>query len=350
MRKQILLLSLFTLLAACGQKSIIKNAVQPQTTAEAYGDGEYVIRPIVMPLSDQAIAAFDSPVEKVDFVAGGFARMFMNLGTSMGMGRVQLSLTQPIPEIPTEIIQGAKIKRLFFYLEPKQGSSRWKTWLKKIIRGQGDVTFGFLEKLALKISSTSQKDFVSWYPEFETKSLKKKEFSPLQGLFEGDVNESAESFLEDSSSLVVLKYARDNREKYLRNNKYGLMYIIRTRQPAKTKKYLSKHPQFRGYFKQIQMLNETLLVELKKDPVVEEGFRYILSENADLVEKFKIDLIEECTQDTCLDLKVPDVDLLPLMVQGNALKMDAYMNADKAPESFQLKGFVEFEVKLKLTF
>lgn len=348
MRKQILLLSLFTLLAACGQKSIIKNAVSPQTTAEAYGDGEYVIRPVFMPLSDQAISAFDSPVEKVDFVAGGFARMFMNLGTSMGMGRVQLSLTQPVPEIPTDVIQGAKIKRLFFYLEPKKGDSRWKTWLKKIIRGQGDVTFGFLEKLALKISSTSQENFVSWYPEFETKALKKKEFSPLQALFESDVLEDSVGVLGEDS--VVLKYARDNREKYLKNNKYGMMYIIRTRQPAKTKKYLSKHPQFRGYFKQIQMLNETLLVELKKDPVVEEGFRFVLSENANLIEKFKIDLIEECTTDTCLDLQVPDVDLLPILVKGNALKIDVYMNADKAPESFQLKGFVEFEVKLKLTF
>ena len=350
MRKQILFAVVALSFMACGQKSIIKNDVKPQTTAEAYGDGEYVIRPIVMPLSDQAISAFDSPVEKVDFVAGGFARMFMNLGTSMGMGRVQLSLTQPLPEIPTDIIHGAKIKRLFFYLEPKKGDARWKTWLKKIIRGQGDVTFGFLDKLALKISAHNQENFVSWYPEFETKSLKKKEFTPLQALFESETIEDSTGVINDNNSLVVLKYARDNREKYLRNNKFGLMYIIRTRQPAKTKKYLSKHPQFRGYFKQIQMLNETLLVELKKDPVIEEGFRFVLSENPELVDKFKIDLIEECTQDTCLDLEVPNTDLLPLMVKGNALKIDAYMNADRAPESFQLKGFVEFEVKLKLTF
>jgi hypothetical protein len=53
---------------------------------------------------------------------------------------------------------------------------------------------------------------------------------------------------------------------------------------------------------------------------------------------------------TCLDMEVPDVDILPMIARGNALKIDAYINANKAPESFQLKGFVEFEIKLKLTF
>jgi hypothetical protein len=98
------------------------------------------------------------------------------------------------------------------------------------------------------------------------------------------------------------------------------------------------------------MLNETLVVELKKDPVIEEAFQVILGEEADIVEKYKIDQIEKCEENTCLDLEVPDNDLLPLIVQGNALKVDAYLNASKAPDSFQLEGFMEFEVKLKLSF
>jgi hypothetical protein len=98
------------------------------------------------------------------------------------------------------------------------------------------------------------------------------------------------------------------------------------------------------------MLNQTLVVELKKDPVIEEAFRVSMSEEAEMIEKFNIDLIEECTEQTCLDLELPDVNLLPLITQGNALKVDAYINSKKAPESFQLEGFMEFEVKLKLSF
>lgn len=349
MNKYIVFSLLLALLTSCGQKSVIKNDIQSKTMAEAYGDGEHVIRPLFMPLSDQAISAFDSPVEKVDFVAGGFARVFMDLGASMGMGRTQLTLTQPVPEIPTDVIKGAKIKRLFFYIEPKKGENRVTTLWRKLIRGQGDVNFNFLDKMALRISTSHQDKFESWYPKFDYQSLKKKDFTPLQREFE-DPDYAQEVDLRKQDSIVVLKYDGSNRDKYLKNNKYGVMYVLRAKEPAKTKKYLMKHPQFRNYFKQIHMLNETLIVELNKDPVVEEGFRVILSENAVLMDQFKIDLIEECTKDTCLDLEVTDIDLLPLISRGNALKIDAYVNADKAPDSFQLKGFVEFEVKLKLTF
>lgn len=350
MIKQLLLMSALVLITSCGQKSVIKNDVKARTMAEAYGDGDLVIRPLFMPLSDQAISRYDSPVEKVDFIAGGFARMFMNLGTGMGLGRAQLTLIQPVPSIPTDIIKSTKLKRLFFYIEPKEGKNRWSSFFRRVIKGQGSVTFDFLDKLAMKMSSVNQDKFDSWYPEFEAKSLKRRDFTPLQTLFEeADVYEEVLNPYQEKS-LVILKYDKDQKQKYLKNNKNGFMYIVHAKQPAKTKKYLLNHPQFRGYFKQIHMLNETLVIELVKDPVVEEGFRVILSEEASLMDQFKIDLIEECTERTCLDMEVPDVDILPMISRGNALKIDAYINADKAPETFQLKGFLEFEVKLKLTF
>ncbi len=350
MLKQILFFAIIASLTSCGQKSIIKADIKSETMAEAYGDGQYVIRPLFMPLSDQAISAFDSPVEKVDFIAGGLARMFLNLGASMGLGRAQLTLVQPVPEIPTDVIKGAKIKRLFFFIKPKKGESRWSTWFNKYIRGQGDITFDFLDKMALKLTSHRQEKFESWYPSFDYKGLKKKDFTPLQALFEKKELFDESVNLEKENSLVILKYDQANKLKYLKNNQYGATYIVYTKKPAQTKKYLLNHPQFKDYFEQIHMLNETLVVELKKDPIVEEGFRVVLSEQAELVDEFKIDLIEECSEQTCLDVKVPDVDLLPLIVKGNALKIDAYINANKAPDSFQLEGFMEFEVKLKLTF
>jgi hypothetical protein len=343
-------LAILALFSSCGQKSIIKAQVESRTTAEAYGDGEFVVRPLFMPLSDQAISAFDSPVEKIDFIAGGFARMFMNLGASMGMGRAKLTLTQPVPEIPTDVIKGAKIKRLFLYIQPKKGKERESNFFRRFIFGQGDVNFNFLDKLAIKLTSTREEKFESWYPTFEYSGLRKREFTPLQALFE-DENLYDESVnLHKENSMVILKYDRENKGKYLKNNKTGLMYILHTKKPAQSKKFLLKHPKLNNYFKQIHMLNETLVVELKKDPVIEEAFHMILGEEADVVEKFKIDQIEKCEENTCLDLEVPENDLLPLIAQGNALKVDAYLNASKAPDSFQLEGFMEFEVKLKLSF
>lgn len=350
MIKHFLFILAFLSLVSCGQKSIIKADVKSLTTAEAYGDGKFVIRPLYMPLSDQAISVFNSPVEKVDFIAGGLARMFMNLGASMGMGRAQLTLTQPIPEIPTDVIKGTKLKRLFFYIQPKKGKERWSSMVRRVLFGQGNITFDFLDKMAIKLTPIRQDKFESWYPTFDYTSLKKRDFAPLQVLFENEQPFDENVNVAEEQSLVILKYDQQHKERYIKNDTNGVMYIVHTKKPAETKRYLTKHPKFRGFFKQIQMLNETLVVELKKDPVIEESLKVTISEEADLLEEFKIDLIEECTENTCLDLKVPDVDLLPLITKGNAIKVDAYINANKAPDSFQLEGFMEFEMKLQLSF
>ena len=338
-------------LVGCGQKSVIKSNVEAQTFAQAYGDGEYVIRPVYLPLSDEQIPVYDSPVEKVDFVAGGIGRMVLDLGAGMGAGRVKISMVQPIPEISTEVIKGAKIKRLFVFLEPKEGKSRWKSLLHKILFGQGDVTFKFLDKLAVKLSSHHKEAITTWIPDDPiVESLKKKDYTPLQSLFEGEEVFDADHDAFDDKSLVILKYDGRNPQKYLRNEKAGKMYIVKARQPAQTKKYLLKHPKLKNHIQSIFMLNQSLVVELKKNMVSEENFRVLFADSNEQMDKFKIQMIEECSPETCLDLEVPDVNLLPIIVDDNAIRFDAYIDSRKAPESFQLKGFAEFEIKMKLDF
>ena len=342
---------LILLTYGCGEKSIIKVDTKSRTFAEAYGDGQYVIRPLVLPLSDHAIESFDSPVQRVDFVAGGFARMLMDVGVAMGLGRNLLTLTQPLPEMDgiDEFIKGAKIKRLFFYIEPTEGGSRLTNLYRRLIRGQHDTNFKFLDKIAIKATAVQQNTFTTWYPEFAYKGLKKKEFTPLQALFEnGNNRRNVEENTHDASKVLV-KYDGQNKDKYL-NKDRGTIYILRTNEPSKTKRFLSKNPELKDSIKQIQMLNNTLIVELTKDRNSSEKFKVALPENPSILTEYDIDLVEECTPETCLDIKVEDVDLMELLTKGNALKIDAYINAKKAPQSFQLKGFLEFELKLKIDF
>ncbi len=352
MNKQLLfLLVLLAFLVGCGQKSVIKSEVEAQTFAQAYGDGEYVIRPVYLPLSDEQIPVYDSPVEKVDFVAGGIGRMVMDLGAGMGAGRVKISMVQPIPEISTEVIKGAKIKRLFVFLEPKEGKGRWRSIFHKILFGQGDVTFKFLDKLAVKLSSHHKEKITSWIPDDPiVESLRKKEYTPLQSLFEGEEVYDADHDSFDDKSLVILKYDGRNPLKYLRNEKSGKMYILKARRPAQTKKYLMKHPRLKNHIQSIFMLNQSLVVELKKNMVSEENFRVLFADNNEQMDMFKIQMIEECSPETCLDLEVPDVNLLPIIIDDNSIRFDAYIDSRKTPESFQLKGFAEFEIKMKLDF
>ena len=89
-----------------------------------------------------------------------------------------------------------------------------------------------------------------------------------------------------------------------------------------------------------------MLVELVKDPVMEEMFKMRLAADSSKVDELKIGQISPCNNEICLDLKVPDVNLVPLFNKGNAIKIDAFIDPKK-PQVVQLKGFIEFEVKIK---
>lgn len=335
----LIVLSFFA--GACGQKSSIKNAVDSQTIAEAYGDGEYTILPLVMPLSDQELARFDSPLGKIGFIAGGFAKMFMNIGAGMGMGKVRMSLIQQVPQIPAEYFKGARVKRVFFYIEPVKNNKREMSWYQRVFIGRENVDFKFIEKIVVKLASHHVENTESWMPMFDSRNLGRFESSPLESAFQQEP-------LKNESYIV--KYKAKRKEDYLQNDAQGRIYIINTHEPVKTKKFLLNHPKMKGYFKRLHMLNKSLLVELEKDPVVEEGLKVILSESAVELEQLGVRLIEPCTKDTCMDFKVPDSNLVPIFLKDNAIKLDAYIDAGKVPDSFQLKGFIEFEIKLKLTF
>jgi len=59
--------------------------------------------------------------------------------------------------------------------------------------------------------------------------------------------------------------------------------------------------------------------------------------------------IDPCNELTCMDVKVNEENLLPLLLKGNKLNIETMVDASRVPPtSFQLKGFIEFEIKLDL--
>ena len=89
---------------------------------------------------------------------------------------------------------------------------------------------------------------------------------------------------------------------------------------------------------------------MKKDFILEEHFKSIISEEADYLDKLGVEFIEACRPDTCFDFKISELNLIPILTKGNAITIDAFIEAGKVPESFQLKGFIEADLRLKLTF
>lgn len=326
MKKSVLLLGLLLLVSSCGRKSVIKSSVE----ARALGDGQHITFPVVVPLSDKAIASFTSPVAGINPLFRGFVSSIMNLGASMGAGKTRLTLTQPIPEIPEGYLASIKIKRIFFFIETNGKKEN----------------FEFLRKLAVKVSSTNiEKDNPSWEPAVETDSMDGKELSFFSSLFPSKRDRHAQEWEDSTSGLMLIKYNEDQKAESLKGDEVGTINIIQTEKPNATRKYLEDN--YGQYFSRIHTLSKSIIVEFKKDPVLEEMFKSRLAADAVKVEELGIGDINPCRDNVCMDLQVPNINLIPMLKKGNALKIDAYIDPKHAPKSFQLKGFLEFEVKIK---
>jgi hypothetical protein len=204
-----------------------------------------------------------------------------------------------------------------------------------------------LDKVAVKAFPRPMQNITNWLPMVDVKSLSRRDFHPMQFLFEEDqvINN------ENARELVLLKYSRKTKE--LDTKPLGPIFILNIKDgesPARTKNFLIDYPKFKGYFKRIHIMNKSLLVELKNDRLTLESVENVLAENAQEIEDMGIETIEQCTESTCLDLKVSNVNLVPLIEKSNGVQIDSYIDVGKVPNGFQLKGFIEFEVKLDLPF
>lgn len=326
MRMGHLLVAGLLLAASCGQKSTIKT----HTEVNTLGDGTHVTLPIVVPLSEKSISSFRSSISDMNPLFRGFVGAIMNLGATMGAGKTRLTLIQPIPEIPDEYLSSIKVKRIFFFIEA----------------GKKKENFEFLRRVAVKISSTETARLTdSWEPVIETDNLNEGELSSFRSLFKKERDEHAAEWEKNSEGLLLLKYNQEEKKASLQSESVGKVYIIATDKPHMTRKYLEENHA--RYLKRLHTLSKSILVEIKKDPIMEEMFKTKLSQDSIKMEELGIGDINPCHDKVCLDLKVPDVNLVPMLMKGNAIKVDAYIDPKNAPKDFQLKGFLEFEIKIK---
>ena len=342
-------------LLGCGQKSVVKPSVKAQTFAEAYGDGKLLRQPFILPITTDP---FDSPININLPIAGGIAKMLGNIVAALGGGTTEKYFHQPSPEVPDRVRE-VRLKRVFFYIEPKKNGSRRVNWFKRIFLGKGDVDFNFINKLALRLkpeapdmSKVCLPPVGKFEPLFPCKDPKLtpaktsqwfEYFQDKMGLEEPDLNER-----ED---FVILKYDGEKRAKSILNNERGSMFMFRTPRPGETIHFFDNRGHYKEVIENLVVLDNVILVELKNDPVAKESFEMQLSHDATYIdETLGVEQIEECNPSICLDLKLEKANLLPFLKRMNSNRIDAFIDAGAVPETFQLKGFIEFELGLFVGF
>lgn len=346
MVKQLLFLSVcLIILSGCGKKSTVKPDV------EANGLKEPIAIKIVVPLTDETIATFDSPVENTFPLLRGLVKSVFDLGASLGAGKMKLSLLQPLPEIPSKYVKDIRVKRVFFYVEPKSVEKVSKSivgqffndvW--KFIKRDRELSFDFIDRLAVTLKPEEATDRSTWVPAVSTPDLTKKDKDYFVKLFKMN-NYTVEqmNLSAEDETKVMIRYDKTKKENFLKTKSIGRIYIIYTDEPVKTRMLIEDDPELSDTYTRIHTLNKSLLVELPTDPILQEKFEKEFWEKQ---EDLNIKNMEACSEKICLDFKVSDINLVPLLERSNGIKIDSFIDAGKTPESFQLKGFMEFEVKI----
>lgn len=378
----LLFLATMVFMAGCGQESSIKNSIEAENLRAPR------TMKIVLPLTENMISSFDTPIKSVTPFLRGVVTPLMHLGAKMGVGKTKIAMDQPIPEIPTDYLKEVKVNRLFLYIEQTQAdmtkeelkekreeekkqkklADREKRKTKKFVGrtlhsigsfftgtvdavGYGaenildgvmeltgqkpDMDLDFLKELAVTVEPKNISDAKDWMPAVNVESLSKNEEKFFEGLFKKKSKET-----EEDKKQILVKYKGSKSEDFTRTQEFGQVFIIETDTPDKTRIAIENDALLQTYYTRIHTLNKSLLVELVKDPVVEENFKYVF--NQTLAKSIKN--IRPCDEKICKDLQVSNVNLIPLMANSNGLRMNILLNVKSVPPSFQIKGFVEFEV------
>ncbi len=384
MFKLLILLSSFLVLAGCGNKSTIKASAE----AQRLGDGQFVTQSIVVPLTENQVAAASSS-QPDNLLMRGVVGSLMNVATTVGVGKTKFTIYQPFPDFDNKEVVSIRVKRMFIYLAPNvlkeaileadnkndayypHESRRERRQRLRTERDQKkdeinksdkiERNFDFLRRLLIKMTSVNLPnaevpEVSSWNPiipestilDTNEVNLFKKTFN--FNIFDTENNQErvANDFVEGGGVLLT-QYNQSKASNFLQSN-VGRIYIIETSTPTKTHRYFKE--KFGDFLARTHTLNSSVLVEVKKkdpgDNLTDELFRMALSNDAAKMEELKVKAINPCEIDTCLDLKTnQDINLITFLKTGNAVKIETYIDPKKAPGAIQLKGFLEFEIKVR---
>jgi len=354
-------------LFGCAQKSEVTDFIQPISLKESHGDGKYAVFTVKLPLSDNSIDTYDSPIDPTTGVAripllGDMLRFVtqatFNFGAELGMGKTNLTIKQPLPDLDSPYIHSISIKRVFFHIDQKKINPDVRMSLfdriRNFIRGTTALNFNFIRALKIHMRASKEAEPADYIPEII-------EDTPLTPV------------TSDSKNVIeFLNYQKRSRSKVLNENVAVHTLVVYAEQPIRLRRFIRQHPVLAPYIKNIDVINKSIFIELKQaapasqavasgpqsDEIfgVDESYQLKVKEFTALFEKevtaasqFEILKMIPCSTFTCMDLRVNNQNLLPLLLQGNRLNIETMIDASRVPpRSFQLKGFIEFEVKLDL--
>ena len=345
-------------------RSHVTPLFKPVSLNESHGDGRYATFTIKMPLSETSIDPVNSPIDPRSGISrlpifGDVLRLVgqatLNFATRLTRaGDQKIIISQPIPELDTEIVKHVSIKRVFFQVKKTTvpGESRRRPNLfnrvvggvRRVIRGSSAVNFDFIDELKINMRmTTTPLETISWLPDivFSDEDTGCNDTDPRTLCY---VEERRLAEQDVHPPFRLMHYRKGDRARL--TNALAPMFTYYTDKPVELQRIFRRIEEFRPLIKEMTKVGKSLIIELKQGPAIRGSYQRLMRTHArDFAEVPYT--ISECDRKTCMDVKVDQTNLLPMLMRGNTLKIDTNMDLDEVPPSdFQLRGFLEFEIKI----
>jgi len=339
-------------LLGCAEKSKVDPLFEAIPLRHSHGDGEYAVFTVKLPLSEQSLDSYESPVDPNSGVArvpllGDVLRLVtqstFNFGALLGLGKQHIIIDQPIPDLESPYLKSIAIKRVLFHIDYRDENALPRNWwdrVRDVIRGGSRVNFEFLKEVKLSLRMTRRDGEVTSYLPTVNANV-----DPRRDLL---TPEQIELLPPALRPVELVRYRRKQRTTDLRNGERGPVFVAQAERPVRVRSILKRDERLAPLLEDMVVVNKSLVVQLKKDEAFARELLFAALETEAIeLDKAGLKKIEECSVDRCLDLRINDRNMLPLLMNGNNLRIEAFIDASKVPaNSFKLKGFIEFEVKL----
>jgi hypothetical protein len=374
------LITMALVFISCGGKSIgdrmkadtkINPLFAPKTINQKMGNGEFVVTTIKVPLTQDTVGSYDFAEimedESVNERSRGFLKRLWsgfkykiyNAGIKLGVSnRVRYSTDyDDFPEIDPEFIKAVKVKKIFFAIEPCHPKDK-----ECITRNEREpVTFRFLDKFFVNLSIVRPGDDKSYLEEPLTflskgdfKKFSRKAFDQIPFRFEQLANDDGEIIDDAFYDVNIARFentrsARSYHEN-VRDNGKVFMFKIDNRNGSNAieLKHFFKSEPFKGIVKDVTLVGDTLYLELVHQAMRQSFFNIMNTEEPDIRNKGVIQF-EGCSFINCIDLKVNQLNLVPMLQRSSHIKFDTFLSLRHLDiNDFKYKGFIEIEVKLNI--
>jgi hypothetical protein len=179
--------------------------------------------------------------------------------------------------------------------------------------------------------------------------------SPSQLIAEDEIEDEDQDYQDSSHTIkkekfrTIGKYYRSKKGVVVGEDQRDII-ILKTNDSFALKNFIKYNEIYNKNVLTITSIRNMLFIKVKNINKDYHLFTEVLLRDIDSKrDDIRISQVTSCLISDCISLNINPINLVPVLKGKNSVMIDVFIDVKNVPsKSFQLKGYVEFEVKVKL--